>query len=106
RRTGSHHYGCRRDDARKRSFCRKLCSVSLEQTTAAERRSALGRRESLVPRSGNGPRFSKGQFFIKRKAISIDEDRDKLGARVRDKCKSQSRLGQLLLGHVQGNFAR
>ena len=91
----------RRHDARKRSFCRKLRGVSLEQATAAERRSALGRRESLVPRSGDGPRFSEGQFFIKRKAIPIDEDRDQLGARVRDKCEGRPRLGQFLLAHIQ-----
>ena len=88
-------------DAWKRSFRRKLRGVSLEQTTAAERRSALGRRESLVPRSGNGLRFSKGQFFIKRKAIPIDEDRNQLGARVRDKCEGRPRLGQFLLAHIQ-----
>ena len=58
-----HHNGCSGDDARKRSFRRKLRGVSLKQTTAAEHRPAVRRRKSLVPRSGDGPGFLENNFL-------------------------------------------
>jgi len=57
------HHRCCCDDASKRSFCRKLRGLSLEQTTGCEHRSALRRRKSMVPRFGDGVRVSGNIFF-------------------------------------------
>ena len=82
--TGLHHHGCRGDDARKRSFCRKLRGMSFQQTTGSKHRSTLRRRKSMVPRCGDGARFSGKQFSFERQALSTDENRNEFGARVRN----------------------
>src|SRR5262249_30504099 len=104
-RTGLHHYGCRRDDARKRSFCRKLRGVSLEQTTAAKRRPALERRKSVVPRGGYGAELFGKQFPVYRQALSANGNRNQFCSRVRNEREGRSRMGQFFFAHLQRTLA-
>ena len=70
---------------------------------------------NVDPRSGEGkawfraavmePDFLKDNFLSNEKRYPIDEDRDELGARVRDKCEGRPRLGQFLLAHIQRALA-
>src|SRR5262249_712941 len=106
RRPGLHHNRRCPDDAWKRSFCRKLRGMSFEQTTAAKYRSTQRRRKSMVPRRGHGTRFPGEQFSVERQALSVNEDRDEFGARIRNQRQDGSRLGQLLLADLQGALAR